>query len=392
MSTLAERIADARRSVTPCNAVERQRPVAGAKQTGIAPSLVDAVSESTHLIRADRQSTLAPTPVAAPAAAHDVPPQPLLRLALEGAGSNRVHASSRAARTHGELQDSAARQDASHPEAGTASALAHRLGRLAVAALHAELGCAPKPGLVTPFDSGSHADMDASTFLRSLFALRGYFVAIAQAGIDNAPFEQLRQLGIAAEAAMLRATGGINTHRGAIFSLGLLTAQAARLRAVHGHAPTGEAACSAVQVWRDALRAAPLDPRSNGQRVRAAFRISGVREQAAAGYPLLREIALPSLRSALRSGATREAALAQTLMRLVAEVDDLNLLHRGGQDGLAYAKAQAHAFLADGGIAHPQWRACLHTIGRQFVARRLSPGGSADLLACAWFLHCQETA
>ncbi len=388
MSTLVERTADARRSVTPCNAVERQRPVTGAKQTGIAPSLVDAVSQSTHLIRADRESTLAPTP----AAAHDVPPQPLLRLAPAGAGSNRVHAPSRAARTHGELQGSAARQHASHPEAGTASALAHRLGRLAVAALHAELGCAPKPGLVTPFDSGSHADMDASTFLRSLFALRGYFVAVAQAGIDNAPFEQLRQLGIAAEAAMLRATGGINTHRGAIFSLGLLTAQAARLRAVHGHAPAGEAVCSAVQVWRDALRAAPLDPRSNGQRARAAFRISGVREQAAAGYPLLREIALPSLRSALRSGATREAALAQTLMHLIAEVDDLNLLHRGGQEGLAYAKAQARAFLADGGIAHPQWRACLHAIGRQFVARRLSPGGSADLLACAWFLHCQETA
>lgn len=388
MSTLVERTADARRSVTPCNAVERQRPVTGAKQTGIAPSLVDAVSQSTRLIRDDRESTLAPTP----AAAHDVPLQPLLRLAPAGADSNRVHASSRAACTHGELQDSAARQHASHPEAATASALAHRLGRLAVAALHAELGCASKPGLVTPFDSGSHADMDASTFLRSLFALRGYFVAIAQAGIDNAPFEQLRQLGIAAEAAMLRATGGINTHRGAIFSLGLLTAQAARLRAVHRHAPTGEAVCSAVQVWRDALQAAPLDPSSNGQRVRAAFRISGVREQAAAGYPLLREIALPSLRNALRSGATREAALAQTLMHLVAEVDDLNLLHRGGQDGLAYAKAQAHAFLADGGIAHPQWRACLHAIGRQFVARRLSPGGSADLLACAWFLHCQETA
>ncbi|NIJ77144.1 triphosphoribosyl-dephospho-CoA synthase [Xanthomonas campestris] len=303
-----------------------------------------------------------------------------------------MHAPSRAARTHGELQDSAARQGISHPEAGTASALAHRLGRLAVAALHTELCCAPKPGLVTPFDSGSHADMDASTFLRSLFALRGYFVAIAQAGIDNAPFEQLRQLGIAAEAAMLRATGGINTHRGAIFSMGVLTAQAARVRAVHGHAPTGEAVCSAVQVWRAALRAAPLDPRSNGQRVRAAFRISGVREQAAAGYPLLREIALPCLRGALRRGATREAALAQTLMHLIAEVDDLNLLHRGGQEGLAYAKAQARAFLADGGIAHPQWRACAHAIGAQFVARRLSPGGSADLLACAWFLHCQETA
>ncbi|PPU37725.1 MULTISPECIES: triphosphoribosyl-dephospho-CoA synthase MdcB [unclassified Xanthomonas] len=298
----------------------------------------------------------------------------------------------RTAAVRGDLQYNAVLQGTSHAVAGTDSALAHRLGRLAVAALHAELSCAPKPGLVTPFDCGSHTDMDASTFLRSLFALRSYFVAIAQAGIDNAPFEQLRQLGIAAEAAMLRATGGINTHRGAIFSLGLLTAQAARLRVAHGSRPVGEAVCTAVQVWRDPLRTAPLDHHSNGQRVRAALQIGGVREQAAAGYPLLREIALPSLRSALRSGATREAALAQTLMHLIAEVDDLNLLHRGGQAGLAYARAQARAFLAAGGVAQAQWRDRLNAIGRQFVARRLSPGGSADLLACAWFLHCQETA
>ncbi|AVQ05745.1 TPA: triphosphoribosyl-dephospho-CoA synthase MdcB [Xanthomonas vasicola pv. zeae] len=267
---------------------------------------------------------------------------------------------------------------------------AYRLGRLAVSALHAELACASKPGLVTPFDSGSHTDMDASTFVRSLFALRGYFVALAQAGIDHASFERLRQLGIEAEAAMLRATCGINTHRGAIFSLGLLTAQAARLRVAHGRRPTAEEICDGVRMWRDALQAAPVNPQSNGQRVRAQYRISGVREQAAAGYPLLREIALPALRSALDGGATREAALAQTLMQLIAAVDDLNLLHRGGPDGLAFAKAQAAAFLADGGIAQPQWRVRLHAIGRQFVARRLSPGGSADLLACAWFLHRQE--
>ncbi|MCC8626101.1 triphosphoribosyl-dephospho-CoA synthase MdcB [Xanthomonas vesicatoria] len=269
--------------------------------------------------------------------------------------------------------------------------VAHRLGRLAVGALHAELACAPKPGLVTPFDSGSHADMDASTFLRSLFALRGYFVAIAQAGSDNAPFARLRDLGIAAEAAMLRATGGINTHRGAIFSLGLLTAQAARLRAAHGHRPSAEAVCDGVQMWSTALHAAPLDPRSNGQRMRAQHKVGGVREQAAAGYPLLREIALPSLRAALDSGATQDAALAQTLMQLVAHVDDLNLLHRGGAEGLAYAKTQARSFLDAGGVAQPGWRDQLSSIGTQFVARRLSPGGSADLLACAWFLHRQET-
>ncbi|PPU74164.1 triphosphoribosyl-dephospho-CoA synthase MdcB [Xanthomonas melonis] len=272
----------------------------------------------------------------------------------------------------------------------SASPLAYRLGRLAVAALHAELACAPKPGLVTPFDSGSHTDMDAAMFLRSLFALRGYFVAIAQAGIDDAPFARLRDLGIAAEAAMQRATGGVNTHRGAIFSLGLLTAQAARLHAASDRPADADAVCKGVQVWRQALLTAPLDPHSNGQRMRALHKVAGVREQAAMGYPVLREVALPTLRATLQAGGTQQAALSQTLMQLIACVDDLNLLHRGGADGLAYAKAQALRFLADGGTAQPNWHQRLSAIGAGFVERRLSPGGSADLLACAWFLHGQQ--
>ncbi len=271
-----------------------------------------------------------------------------------------------------------------------ASPLAHRLGRLAVASLHAELACAPKPGLVTPFDCGSHTDMDAATFLRSLFALRGYFVAIAAAGAGGAPFAQLRRLGLAAEAAMLRATGGINTHRGAIFSLGLLAAQAARLHRRHGRPARGEAVCAAVREWRGALRAAPLDPHSPGQRMRARHGVQGVREQAAAGYPLLCEVALPRLRAARADGLAQEAALAHTLMHLVAVVDDLNLLHRGGRDGLRTAQGLARGFLADGGAYRSDWKPRLARIGERFVAARLSPGGSADLLACAWFLHRQE--
>lgn len=266
----------------------------------------------------------------------------------------------------------------------------HRLGRLAVASLHAELACAPKPGLVTPFDRGSHDDMNASTFLRSLFALRGYFVAIAAAGASDAPFPALRELGIGAERAMLRATGGVNTHRGAIFSLGLLVAAAARLRSRTQAAPEGAAVCTAVGLWRDALLDAPLDPHSHGQRMRRLYSVAGVREQAAAGFPLLRDVALPSLRTALRAGLAQEAALAQTLLQLIAHTDDLNLLHRGGRAGLRFAQRSARAFLAAGGAAQPDWRQQLSRIGDAFVARRLSPGGSADLLACACFLQRQE--
>ncbi|WP_312706259.1 triphosphoribosyl-dephospho-CoA synthase MdcB [Stenotrophomonas sp.] len=267
-----------------------------------------------------------------------------------------------------------------------------RLGRLAIASLHAELACAPKPGLVTPFDTGSHDDMDAGTFLRSLFALRHYFTAIADAGAADAPFASLRAHGIAAEHAMLRATGGVNTHRGAIFSLGLLVAAAARCCRQQGQPAPAAQVCLAVQHWADAFAAAPLDANSPGQRARRRHGVPGVREQAAAGYPVLRELAVPTLRHALHNGLPRNAAMCQTLMQLIAQVDDLNLLHRGGADGLAWAQQQARRFIEAGGAFALGWQARLHDIGEGFVARRLSPGGSADLLACSWFLLQQERA
>ncbi|MBY6279695.1 triphosphoribosyl-dephospho-CoA synthase MdcB [Stenotrophomonas maltophilia] len=280
-------------------------------------------------------------------------------------------------------------QSAVRPAAAVDSA---RLGRLAVASLHAELALAPKPGLVTPFDSGSHHDMDAGTFLRSLFALRHYFTAVARLGAAGTDFDALRRCGIAAEIAMLRATAGVNTHRGAVFSLGLLVAAAAACRSRLGHAATGEQVCQEVCRWSAELADAPLDTNSPGQRARARHGVQGVREQAATGYPLLRGVALPALRHALASGLPREAAMCQTLMQLIACVDDLNLLHRGGADGLRWAQRQARTFLEAGGTFAPDWRTHLRRIGDGFVARRLSPGGSADLLACSGFLLLQERA
>lgn len=127
-------------------------------------------------------------------------------------------------------------------------AFACEVARLAVRALHAELCLYPKPGLVSPVDSGSHDDMDAGTFMRSMFALRHYFKKICLAGWNDAPFAQLKKLGIAAEVAMLKATCGINTHRGAIFSLGMLCASAGRAGAQG--TPLTPAALRAVMLIR----------------------------------------------------------------------------------------------------------------------------------------------
>ena len=131
------------------------------------------------------------------------------------------------------------------------------IGRAATLALYDELALAPKPGLVTLVDCGSHDDMDAHTFMRSLFSLRHYFVQIAEAGFDGADFAVLERLGIEAEARMLAATGGVNTHRGAIFMLGLLCASAGAVTREHGCvAHPAQLRDALRRHWGDALAAA----------------------------------------------------------------------------------------------------------------------------------------
>jgi len=263
--------------------------------------------------------------------------------------------------------------------------------RLALRALHTELMLYPKPGLVSPRDSGSHTDMNAATFMRSLFALRHYFAAIEAAGMDGAPFGQLRTLGMAAEARMLAATNGINTHRGAIFSLGLLCAAHGWLRR-HGGAITPEALRAAMLArWGDDLArhrdAHSASPESNGLRAARLYGAGGAREQAAQGLPAVFDTALPALRATLARGGNLHEAHTEALFALMADLEDTNVLHRGGADGDRFVRIQARRFIALGGTANPHWRGFAHGCHILFVRRRLSPGGAADLLAAASFVH-----
>src|ERR1035438_5321303 len=130
-------------------------------------------------------------------------------------------------------------------QARGATGLSGRVGGLVLLALYREAGLAPKPGLVSPVDAGSHLDMDYRTFLRSLEALQDYFPQCVRLGEAGAPFATLRQLGVDAEAAMGRATGGVPPPRGAISTLGLLCAAAGALGA-DGAALTPEAVCGAT--------------------------------------------------------------------------------------------------------------------------------------------------
>jgi triphosphoribosyl-dephospho-CoA synthase len=266
------------------------------------------------------------------------------------------------------------------------------IGRAAIRALYAELMLYPKPGLVSPIDNGAHEDMDLQSFLRSILSLRNYFTAIAAAGAAGAPFAVLKQLGIDAERRMLSATDGVNTHRGAIFCLGLLAAAAGwrQSRGLRLNAPA--IADTVVTFWGEGLREAGRSATdSHGRSAIKQYGVRGAREEALAGFPTLMRVALPTLRLALDRLACPERALVQTLFAIMAELQDTNLLHRGGLEGLRFVQQAAQSFLDEGGVYAPAWRSRALALHGDCVALHLSPGGAADTLAAACFLHELET-
>lgn len=230
--------------------------------------------------------------------------------------------------------------------------------------------------------------MDAPLLRRSAAVLEPFFAALAEAGAAGVSMDGLRRIGIAAEAAMLAATGGVNTHRGAIFALGLLCAAAGLREAEARSLPLGNLVALR---WGAAIADAPQNAGSHGAIARQRFRAGGARAEAAAGFPSAYGIGLPALRRGrLLAPGDAEAARVQACMELIAQLDDTNLLHRGGTGGLAFARTAAARFLADGGVGRGDWRGAAETIHRDFIGRNLSPGGAADLLAITLFLDREE--
>jgi triphosphoribosyl-dephospho-CoA synthase len=272
--------------------------------------------------------------------------------------------------------------------------LVHDIAACAVRSLLQELLTWPKPGLVSHIDSGSHSDMDAATLQASAEALRPFFADLTEAGRDRRDMGHLRSIGLRAEAAMLEATGGVNTHRGAIFGLGLLCAAAGAVAAPSAGgrviAPM-RLGSVAAQHWGDEIRQGPIPLFSHGSAALRRYGAGGARAEAAGGFPSVYEVGLPALRAA-RSIAPddAEAARVHACFALISTVEDTNLLHRGGAAGARYAVDAAERLLSAGGIGATGWREAAAAVHAGFVARRLSPGGCADLLAMTLFVDSLE--
>jgi len=259
------------------------------------------------------------------------------------------------------------------------------LARAAVAAMRDELQAYPKPGLVSPIDSGAHADMDFDLMCRSAASLLQPFASLAAAGRAAASFEQaLMPLGIEAERGMLAVTGGVNTHRGAIFSLGLIVAAIARAQSVTALPSPAAVRAALRDTWGVALdaHAAHGDDTSHGGLVRRRTGRDGARREAARAFPSVFETGLPAYREARATGLDDNAASVHALFALMSSLDDTTVLYRGGLEAGSFVRQAAAEFLAGGGCHRSDWFERAEALHRAFVARNLSAGGCADLLAC----------
>lgn len=262
-----------------------------------------------------------------------------------------------------------------------------RIARSITSALREELSTYPKPGLVSYEDCGSHPDMCARDFEKAIIVLEPFFQQMAEDGISRAPLAVLQRTGLAAEKAMLAATGQKNTHRGAIFCLGLFAAAAGLRTQCQRDKTLGAIIC---ETWGPALPdPRELSPVSYGIAICRQHGIAGVRGEAARGFPAVYRRGLPVWRQAL-ARTTREAAKVQLFFELLDECEDTTLLKRGGIEGNRLARSLVNDFLQAGGVFRADWFEQARTIHQRFVEHNLTAGGAADLLATTLFVYEME--
>ena len=259
-------------------------------------------------------------------------------------------------------------------------AFARKIAQLALRALLYEAITTPKPGLVDCLNTGAHQDMDLFSFTAGASVLGGYFEDCVRLGQRGENLSQLRHAGILAEEAMLEAAGA-NTHKGAIFALGILCCALGSCgEGAELHAVLVEAATIGQSFLQDMAKGAQVV--TGGEQQYKQYGLTGARGEAASGFRTVAEIALPALEESLDHGASANEAGQATLLQLMATVMDSNIIRRAGMEGQQWVTQRAAQLLHEGYIQDD-----LCALDAEMIRRNISPGGSADLLAVAWFLH-----
>ncbi|MED7668028.1 triphosphoribosyl-dephospho-CoA synthase [Pseudomonas moraviensis subsp. stanleyae] len=260
--------------------------------------------------------------------------------------------------------------------------LAERLADLAVDALIDEADLSPKPALVDRRGNGAHTDLHLGLMHASALALWPAFKEMAEAALEigevGLPLrEAIGRIGREGEQAMLVTTNGVNTHRGAIWALGLLVTAAALQ-------PKSIALCAARLALLDD-RYAP-QPLSHGAQVAQRYGARGARGEAQLGFPSVLQRGLPQLHKSRANGHGEQNARLDALLAIMTELADTCVLYRAGEPGLRAMQNGAQAVLDAGGSASLSGRRRLHELDQQLIALNASPGGAADLLAATLLL------
>lgn len=267
------------------------------------------------------------------------------------------------------------------------------IGALAAKAMLYEVCTTPKPGLVDRLGCGSHSDMDIFTFMASTAALQPYLTQCALAGMETAErhaeetFARLRFLGKQAERTMLEATGGVNTHKGAVFTMGVLCAAVGRLDQEDRSDPEKVLAqCAAMchGLTKELEGVTEETAVTVGQKLYAQYGITGIRGQAEAGFPAVLHTGLPVLEEGVLAGFSLERAGCGALLAMLTACADTNLIARSDRDTAKAITRQVALLLAKN--RYPDQTA-LEELDALFVEKNLSPGGTADLLAATYFLY-----
>ena len=280
--------------------------------------------------------------------------------------------------------------------------LADLVSQAAIWAMMSEAAITPKPGLIDRMNSGAHEDMNYFTLIDSASALLPWFRSSALAGFDSGGkgqsarslFEALRPAGRIAEVLMKRAAGGVNAHKGYIFSLGVLSAAYGRLYRIREKPDLDEVlefskemTCTLGEDFSrlEARKGSAKEP-SHGEEAYERDGILGIRGEVSLGFPTVKEKALPLLHTMLEEGYSLNDSSVAVLLKLLAHAEDTNFIHRGGLKALAAVQEDLVSFFADGPDMEQIWRKAAALDG-EFIPLNLSPGGSADLLGITLFLY-----
>lgn len=272
------------------------------------------------------------------------------------------------------------------------------IGHLASMALQAELDTTPKPGLVDRNDNGAHSDMDHALMQRSIQALHPYFVRLAQLGFtDKQPcHDEIVNIGIEAEREMFKATGGVNTHKGALFSIGLAAValggeafsritQAERCGTMAYNDVNSKQIQSLSNSIASLARLFPDTNGTHGSKAKANNILKGALDNAREGYTQLFKAWLPFYIDRIAEGDNY--ALHKTLLRIMCDLDDTNIVYRTSMETMQEVKTEARQML-DTSRNIVNFEAALQAMNTDYIHRNISPGGSADMLSLVVFLSC----